>query len=704
MPLPRRLPWIAILLITSPCTRGQGVPLKLDPGRAHEIEIGKDDRDGAVVIRTTGTDPYVYLEPFEPSTLPAGCSTLAFEVFCPDGIDGLVVYYGPPIRAGQFMTAGSTGRAESWMPFAIDLVVGSHGKWTPRHRQLRIDFGSRAGIKLRIRNLMLREPTAAESRSLESTERERQAKLVREVRLGRLYTQAFAGRIGSVVADGRQVQIRGAAPAGMTALRLIELRPWVSLGDQALDAPALTLASKDGILDHGPVTETGTFSRQLKRHTDTIDRVTSRFALATLGEDRRFVLRSAPRYVTDFRAVARHQLDRKTATGFKGMASVSPTYPLEELVELGVKHITANITLTNLVSTTPRTRWSAFESGGRTWYANPGALRHHDKLIHFATEHGMVVSAILLIAFGKGPFSRLLIHPEADRAGSYAMPDFSSRQGVTAYQAAITLLSRRYAQPGDPHGRITNWIIHNEVDYGWEWTNMGAQPPMLYFDTYMRSMRLVHNLVRRDNPHARVFISLTHNWNAPLDPKWRSYGSLPLLNRLILASRVEGDFAWGVGFHPYPQSLFKADAWNDTRVSTGFDTPLITPKNLEVLGRWMQRKESRDATGRVRGVLLSEQGFHTDGSPASERQQGAAFVYIWRKIRKLPMIEAFHNHRWIDHPAEGGLLLGVRTLPTADAPFGRKKFGWQVYRALDTPDEKAATGFADSILATQRGK
>lgn len=347
---------------------------------------------------------------------------------------------------------------------------------------------------------------------------------------------------------------------------------------------------------------------------------------------------------------------------------------------------------------TARAGWREFESGGRTWYANPRQLNHHDRLIRFATQHGMVVSAILLIQFGDGPFAERLIHPEADRAGHYAMPNFTAQEGVAAYAAAITLLSRRYAQPGDPHGRITNWIIHNEVDYGWEWTNMGAQPPMLFFDTYMRSMRLVHNLVRRDNPHARVFVSLTHNWNAPPDPKWRSYGSLPLLKRLNMSSRVEGDFAWGVGFHPYPQSLWKADTWNDTQVTSDFDTPLITPKNLGVLGRWLQRPESHDSGGQVRGVLLSEQGFHTDGSRASERQQAAAFVYVWRQIRKLPMVEAFHNHRWIDHPREGGLRLGLRTLPTPGVPYGKKKFGWEIYRALDTPDEAKATRFADAII------
>jgi hypothetical protein len=75
---------------------------------------------------------------------------------------------------------------------------------------------------------------------------------------------------------------------------------------------------------------------------------------------------------------------------------------------------------------------------------------------------------------------------------------------------------------------------------------------MLYMDHYLRSMRLVHNVSRRHDPHARVFISLTHHWNTPADPMWKSYSNLDLVNRLAESSRIEGDFAWGLAYHPYP--------------------------------------------------------------------------------------------------------------------------------------------------------
>ena len=37
--------------------------------------------------------------------------------------------------------------------------------------------------------------------------------------------------------------------------------------------------------------------------------------------------------------------------------------------------------------------------------------------------------------------------------------------------------------------RIAHWIIHNEVDGGSHWTNMGDKPIATFMDTYLRSMQ-----------------------------------------------------------------------------------------------------------------------------------------------------------------------------------------------------------------------
>ena len=48
-------------------------------------------------------------------------------------------------------------------------------------------------------------------------------------------------------------------------------------------------------------------------------------------------------------------------------------------------------------------------------------------------------------------------------------------------------------------------------------------------------------------------------------------------------------------------------------------------------------------------------------------------------------MESFHYHRWVDHPLEGGLKVGLRTLPELGKPFGdRKEPAFSVFSALET--------------------
>ena len=679
------------------------VPLAIDPDRSHHLRIVRTG-DDEWEFTTLGDDPWVLLDPFDARTAAPRDTVLAFDYFSPEGVEGLEVFFGPPITAAGRLTAGNLGRAESWLPAGADLESLSGGRWHRGLNHLRLDLGRRPGVTVRIRGLQLREPNAAERRSQADRLAERRDKLDREARVNAWYAAEFPHRIGAVVVDRERVTVSARLGRRHTEpLRLIEIRPEVSVADRARqDADGFVLEAQPGILDRGPVT-TSPFEASLPRTTGDLDRTSSRWAVAEPLGDGGWRLRSRWSHATDLDAAADPTLPRQTPRGIKGMGGVSPEFPLEELVELGVHNITVNLLVGNLLDTAPRPGWRPFDHGGRRWYVNEGMMSGWDALTTFAARHAIVVSGILLVPFVDTGFGRLLVHPEADPAGHYAMPNFTNPEGPAAYEAALEVLARRYAAAGGSHGRIANWIVHNEVGFGWEWTNMGRQPPMLYMDHYLRSLRLVHDVMRRHDPHARVFISLTHHWNNPADPDWTSYTNRDLLNRLGESSRLEGDFAWGVAYHPYPQNLRRPDAWNDSQPTDDFDTPFITPKNIAVLDRWMHRPEMRDARGRVRGVLLSEQGFNAaDDSPESQRLQAAGFVYMWRQLRGLQSIEAFHNHRWVDHPHEGGLRLGLRMLPAAGRPYGDKKFAWGVYRALDTDDEAEATRFADSLIGDPR--
>lgn len=346
---------------------------------------------------------------------------------------------------------------------------------------------------------------------------------------------------------------------------------------------------------------------------------------------------------------------RRPATR-KGLAGVDWRPGLmKDVEELGVTSVTVNVFL-------------------------GGGLEGVEKVLDWAAERKILVSAILLAPLKH----KTLSHPDA-KEGHYALANVRSPEGFQALVDVVRRLGRR----------VAHWIVGNEVDSAWIWTNAGEKSAADYMEEYLRVLRVVHLAARSADPTSRAFISLTHHWNEshrPKDPRF--YKGRELLE--ILEARG-GDFEWGVAFHPYPENLFNPKSWEDKTAVEGFDTPRITFRNLHVLDAWMKRDAAR-YRGKVRGVLLSEQGFHTPGGEEGERLQAAALVYAWRQSR-LDSIEAFQYHRWIDHEKEGGLRLGLWTCAKGRiCEAERAKPIHAVLKALGTEREEEESAFALPII------
>src|SRR3546814_9953661 len=148
-----------------------------------------------------------------------------------------------------------------------------------------------------------------------------------------------------------------------------------------------------------------------------------------------------------------------------------------------------------------------FKYGGKTWYADRDWIERHDRTLREAAKRDILVSSIVLIDKAVNTpdkvIGALLEHPDCDPAGIYSMANMTSAEGVEAYAAAMNFLARRYSRPDERYGRVHHWIIHNEVDAGWVWTNMGEVDTLLFMDTYHKSMRLVQLIARQYDPHAK---------------------------------------------------------------------------------------------------------------------------------------------------------------------------------------------------------
>lgn len=58
------------------------------------------------------------------------------------------------------------------------------------------------------------------------------------------------------------------------------------------------------------------------------------------------------------------------------------------------------------------------------------------------------------------------------------MPNMTTALATNYYAASLDYLARRYST--GENGRIHHRIMHNEVDQGDTWTNMGSQPEMRF--------------------------------------------------------------------------------------------------------------------------------------------------------------------------------------------------------------------------------
>ncbi len=684
---------LPLLHAVFPCDiRAEPVLLSLSEAGPHEVTLVSVG-EGVYEITTTGADPFLFTD-----VVPAGINVsenpiLAFEYFSLTGTGEIQVFAVPPTQEAISVHGPGLGRSEGWSSHRIDLSP-LVGRVTGPVKQLRIDFGRNAGKTAQLRNIVLRELNEDE-RTLAARAAEDKAQEAAKDDLLRAYLGGDKhSEITLVKVDSTTVVIEGVADwgvderAGGGVMWLVEMPVYGDMGDPSsfLEIKAVS-------------PEEGRFTHTLPRYAeDGRDRLYSRWAVL-LKTDSGISYSARGHYADTVKT--RPGLAEATLRGSKGLGGFSPGRPVEDIEDLGIAAVTVNIDLNSFMAAEAGDGRMPYEYGGRTWYTVDGGVAHLDDTMKTAAEHDLVVSAIILIspATGapEGSFRRLVAHPDADPAGIYVMPNFTSAEGVNAYGAALNFLAERYSRPDGEFGRIHHWIVHNEVNSGWVWTNMGDKSALRYMDAYHKSMRMAQLIAWQYDPFSKVYISLEHHWNSVYAD--HCYKGKELLEMLLQFSRAEGDFPWAIAYHPYPENLRDPRVWEDDTAWFSFDTPRITFKNMEVIDAWVKKPENRYQETSVRDVQLTEQGPNSpDYLEESLRDQAACMAYLWKKMAALDSVSMFHFHNWVDNRHEGGLRIGLRRFPDDEEDPHGKKPVWYVFQALDTENEAESTEFAKEVI------
>lgn len=678
-----RIPWVPIEPVPVP------MYFNLDK-TPNQMEITLTD-ENVYEIGITGAaayDPYTFVTPLE-NDLEERCTVLSFEYKSDTDIDFLELFMvntsdnGP--QASKTVRSKSLPAASEWTPVGIRLKKEmAKFEWGKKGDWMRMDFGEKnpgKPVSMQIRDFKMRGNNSQEQEEEDKENAIQQEKEEYEKSINDYLSKQFSCKVTGVRAGESSVEITLDCPADGQYF-LAELPPYADIFRPGKIA---------GQYRHEITSATISLPRKAELDGVMYDRLLSKWAIYRNG-DQADELASQARYADPDMTAPVTSPQEVVLKGKKGLGGLIPHELLDtDIDELGLSSGTINVNVLEFMSMQPGAGYIAHEYCGETFYFNePYITGHLDAVLSKTSAKGIAMAGIILIsptAEDKELLS-LLKHPDYT-SGSYSMPNMTTPESVRAYAALIDFLTSRYS---DPSKRISHWIIHNEVDGGNQWTNMGNDVMVAtYTDTYVKSMRMFYNILHQYDQNAQVMISLSHGWDFAAGNGW--YKVTDMLNLLNGYSRAEGDFFWSLAYHSYPTILADPTLWDDKEASYSMKTKYVTMTNLEVLDKWVKTPENMYKGSIMRKAWLSEAGVSsgpkTSGtySETMLKNQAAGFAYAWKKINALEGIAGIQWHNWFDVMAEDAQL-GLRKYSESDDPSGPKPV-YYTYKNAGTSDEES---------------
>ena len=642
------------------------MPVAFRKEGAHNVTL-TPTANGEYDLALSGEDPYLYTVPLTEDLDPI-LQVLEFEYALEAPVDVFQLFYAIRGKVSETSSRkyGPLPASAHFLTFRTDIGPLRDSGWGRAGDFLRFDPGQTGNGRMRVRNFVIREKTEEERQEGVETPEERKKRQMSD-RLDAYLSANYPCTVDWVSVSEDKVTVRGSC-VGEGPFFLAEITPWQDVTELQVFPYVTRLTG-------------GMFSLTMDRTVPDRedirdDRVFSKWAVVKVSDGRQSICSHA-RYADE--VASKHTPSPQPLRHKKGLAAGYGTTYYEDLDSLDIASITMNVDLTWAIT---QEGGSDFHYGGISYGAG-GYVWALDDITRQAANRDIVVSAILLAPSGSS-----YRDPE-NMGGYYSMPNLTTPRAFNQYAAVLEFLASRYSETNATHGRIHHWIMHNEVDQGLTWTNMGSQPMLRYLDRYLKSMRICYNIVRQYDPESSVLASFTHCWTAESG----EYAPKSMLERIVDYSATEGDFRWGVAYHPYPQNLLVPDFWvRDTEAPDADDAPFVTFRNPEVIDRWIRnpRQLYRGTTKRV--LFFSENGTSSPTyKEADLMRQAAGACWIWKKVQYLDGIDAIQWHSWMDNETEGaqGLRLGLRALEGQGFSLGQPKPVWRVWQAAGSPDEDA---------------
>jgi hypothetical protein len=322
----------------------------------------------------------------------------------------------------------------------------------------------------------------------------------------------------------------------------------------------------------------------------------------------------------------------------------------------------------------------------------------YDSLFRQLEDQDIVVTAIILLGWRND--LTYLISPSGRKEGhNYYNFNTSDQKARQQLEATFAFLADRYASDNG-HGKVVNWIIGNEINSFDAWNYAGTKSLSKYTQLYADSYRLAYTAITSVYSNARIYVSLDQLWNISNST---TFSAREFLDKFASNLKEYGNIKWNLAYHAYPSPLTNPRFWKNSNglSENNVDTPVISIYNIKVLTDYIKKHY-----GSGTRIILSEQGF-TSAKPYGEKVQAAAMAYSYYLAEFNPMIDAFILSRHVDNVVEttDGLNLGLWTnVPGKIEKAYQKKYAWNVYKYMDTPNSTKATKFALKVIGTSSWK
>lgn len=427
------------------------------------------------------------------------------------------------------------------------------------------------------------------------------------------------------------------------------------------------------------------------------EQVFSRYLCAVLDDEGNYTVLTSEKYIENYSDIAPNRYAYPDPVSKKGLA----VQLVADAQLLGVSNTVIGVNI-NEYFTSDTENGAAFDYNGKTYYINPVKLAVLDHRIKTYTDADInIYLDILLTAPTESQPEELdcLYCSEFSSSVTYYALNSADKTALGYFEAFMSFLAGRYTAPDGSHGFAGSYIIGYEVNSNRYYNNMGEQTLDEYTDSYARLLRTAAAAVGSVYSEARVYVSLSNNFNDPsINPKIKINDRLDYTSRDILDALAEkaGDVPWNVAFYPYASEYDMTEIWNDGKAISGFATPYITMANIEVLCEYLGQ-ESFLIDGKPRSIAIAEFGVSAepDNAEALEKQ-AAAFAYAYYKAAALDTVESVIYYRHVDNRYENGVFFGLwRYGEGEDDIQGSSKPIYDVFRYIDT---QRSAEFSDKYL------